>query len=74
MSITTNGGDTIHPEVERLRRKSGHLQEGHDEAPETAIHVEANVVSSGKSSETDDIILAAVGEIDRRTYDLSIFC
>jgi hypothetical protein len=34
--------------------------------------MEANVVSFGESSETDDVILAAIGEIDSGTHNLSI--
>jgi hypothetical protein len=72
MSITTNSGNTVHPEIEGLRRKSCSLQEWHNEASETAVHMEANVVSLGKSSKTDHIILATIGEIDSGTHNLAI--
>jgi len=34
--------------------------------------VETNVVSLGEPSETDDIILAAIREVDSGTHDLEI--
>jgi hypothetical protein len=34
--------------------------------------MEANVVSQGKFSKTDNIILAAIGEIDSGTHNLAI--
>jgi hypothetical protein len=72
VSITTDSGNTVHPEVEGLRRKSCPLQERHNETPETAVHVEANIISLGKSSKTNNIILAAIGEIDSGTHNLAI--
>jgi hypothetical protein len=70
VSIATDCRDAFHSKIEWLRRKAGLLQERHKEAPETAVHMEANVVYLGEPSKLDDIILTAVWEIDSGAHDL----
>ena len=70
MGIATDCCDAFHSKIERLRRETSLLQERHNEAPETAIHMEADVVSLGKLSKADNIILTAVWEVDGGARDL----
>ena len=70
MGITTDCRDTFHSKIERLRRETSLLQERHNEAPETAIHMEADVVFLGEPSKANDIVLTAVWEVDGRARDL----
>lgn len=71
MRITTDTCYTLHSEVERFYRKAGLLQEGHDEAAETTVDVKANLVFLRELTKGDDVVLAAVGEVNCRAYDLS---
>ena len=72
MGIATDCCDAFHSKIERLTRETGLLQERHDETPEAAIHMEANVISLREPSETDDIVLTAIWEVDSGTGDLEI--
>jgi hypothetical protein len=70
VGIATDCCDAFHSKIEWLRREAGLLQERHKEAPETAVHMEANVVCLGELSKSDDIILTAVWEVDSGAHNL----
>lgn len=70
MCIAADSSNALDPEVERLRGESGCLQEGHDEAAQTAVHMQSDMVLCCQFSQCDDVILTAVREIDRRAYNL----
>lgn len=71
MRITADRSDTLHSEVERLDLEARFLQEGHDEAAQAAVHVQASFVLLGKSPERDDVVLIPVWEIDCRPNNLN---
>lgn len=70
MGITTDCCDAFHSKIERLSRKTGLLQERHNEAPETAVYMKANIIFFGEPSKTNDIILTAVRIVDSGAHDL----
>ena len=70
MRVAADSGDTLYPEVKRFNRESGLFEEGHDEAAETAIDVQTDVVLLSQLSESDDVVLVAVWEVDTRTSQL----
>jgi len=72
VGIATDCRNAFHSKIEWLRRKPGLLQERHNEASETAVHMEANVVSLGKPSKTGDIVLTAIWEVDSGAHDLEM--
>lgn len=71
MSVAANAGYTLDSEVERLDREASFFQERHDEAAQAAIHMQTNFVLSGKFSESDNVVLVPVREVDSRAHDLS---
>lgn len=71
VSVATNAGHTLDPEVERLDREASLFQERHDEAAEAAIHMQAYFVLGGKFSEGDNVVLVPVREVDSRAHNLS---
>lgn len=70
MSVAANGGNTLDSEVKWLDGKPGLLKEGHDEAAEAAVDMEANVVLLRELAEGNYVILATVREVDGRADDL----
>ena len=78
VGITTDTGDTLNSEVKWLQlvlsiesiSQSGPFEVRHDEGSEATINVEAQSVSSGEFSETNDIILITIWEIHGRTNEL----
>jgi hypothetical protein len=63
-------GDTRNSEIETLDGEPGFLEEGNYEASQTAVDVQADLVLFGELAEGDDIVHAAIWEVDRRTYEL----
>lgn len=72
VGVAANCCDAFHSKIEWLRREAGLLQERHNKAPETTVHMEANIVSLGELSKLNDIVLTAVWEVDSGTHDLEI--
>jgi hypothetical protein len=70
VGIATDCCDAFHSKIERLTRETSLLQERHNEASETAVHMKSNIVFFGEPSKTDDIILTAVRVVDSGAYDL----
>ena len=70
VSVATDAGDPLDPEVEWLHRKSGFLQEWHDEAAQTAVDVQAELVLGRKLAKRDNVILAPVWEVYSGTNEL----
>ena len=72
VSVAADGGDALDPEIKRCDWETCLLEEGHDEAAQAAVDMEANLVLRGELAQTDDVILASIWEIDGRSYDLHI--
>ena len=70
VSVATDASDPLDPEVERLNRKSSFLEEWHDEAAQTAVDVQADLVLGRELAERDNVILAAVRKVDCGTNEL----
>ena len=63
--VATDRRHALYPEIESLDREAGGVEEGHDEAAQTAVDVQADLVLLGQLSESDDIVLTAIWEINR---------
>lgn len=70
MRVAANGSDTLNPEVKRLYREACRLEEGHDEAAEAAVDVQTDIALLGQFSKCNNIVLAAVWEVNGGTYKL----
>lgn len=70
MGIAADGGNTLDSEVKWLDGEPSLLKEGHDEAAEAAVDVEANAVLLRELAKRNYVILAAVREVDGRADDL----
>ena len=68
--VATDAGNTLHPKVKRLHRKSGLFEEWHDEAAQTAIDVETDLVLGRELAKRDNVVLAPVREVHSRTNEL----
>ena len=68
--VAADRSDALDPEVERRRREPGSLEEGHDEAAQAAVDVQTDAVLRCELPENDDVVLASVWEIYRRSYEL----
>ena len=68
--VTADRSDARHPEVERRGGEARRLEEGHDEAAEAAVDVQADAVPRRKLAQRDDVVLAAVREVNCGAYDL----
>ena len=51
--------------------KASLFEERHNERTETTIDVKTDVVSRGKRTERDDIVLIAIGKVDSGAYELT---
>ena len=70
MGIAADTGDTLDSEVERPHGEPGLLQERHDEAAQAAVDVQADAVPRRELAQRDDVVLAAVREVNCGAYDL----
>ena len=70
MSVAADGGDALDPEIKRCDWETCLLEEGHDEAAQAAVDVQADVVLGSKLAERDDIVLAPIGEVDGGANEL----
>ena len=70
MSVATDAGDTLYPEVERTDGETGFLQERHDEAAQAAVYVHADLVLVRKLCECDNVVLAPIREVHCRAHKL----
>ena len=70
VSIATNAGDPLDPEVEWLYGESGFLKEWHYEAAQTAVDMQAELVLGRKLAKRDNVILAPVWEVYSGTNEL----
>ena len=64
MRVAADSRDALYPKVERLDREARFFEEGNDEAAQTAVDMKTDAVFLGKLSESDDVVLVAVGEVD----------
>ncbi len=64
MCVAADGGDALDSKVKRLGVEPGLLEEGHNETAEAAVDVQSDVLALRELTERDDVVLAAVGEID----------
>ncbi len=71
MGVATDAGDTLDSEVEWLHGEASLFQEWHDKAAQATVHMQTNFVLGGKFSESDNVVLVSVREIDSRAHDLS---
>lgn len=65
MCVTADGGNALNSEIEGFYGESGFLEEGHDETTQTAVDVKPDVILLRQCTETDNVILASVWEVDR---------
>ena len=70
MRVAAYGSDALDAEIEWLDWVACRLQERHDEAAKAAVDVQPNVVLLRKLAKSDDVVLASVWEIYRRSYEL----
>ena len=70
MSIAAYAGHALHPEIEGLDGEPSLLKEWHDEASETTIDVQADLVLGSELSKCDDVVLVAIREVDRGANEL----
>ena len=70
MSVAADCSDALDPEVEGLCWEPGGLKEGHDEAAQAAVHVQTDAMLGGKLTQCNDVVLAAIREVNCRAYDL----
>ena len=64
MRVATDRRNALDPKVKGFYRESSLFQEGHDEATQTAIDMQANFVLCSELAQLRDIILASIREID----------
>lgn len=67
--VATDARYALNQEIKRLRRVSCFGQERHDEPSQTAVDVQADAVLDGQLAQRNDIVLAAVGEVDGGSDD-----
>lgn len=70
MRIAANCSHALHTEVEWLNGESSLLKEWHDEASKAAIDMKTDVVLLRKLAQSNNIVLAAIREVDSRADDL----
>lgn len=70
MSVATNAGNTPDSEVKGFHRETGFPKEGHYEAAQTAVDMQADLVLVCKLAESYNVILAPIGEVDCRANEL----
>ena len=70
MSVAADGGDALDPEIKRCDWETCLLEEGHDEAAQAAVHVQTDAMLGGKLTQCNDVVLAAIREVNCRAYDL----
>ena len=70
MCIAADTGDTLDSEVERPYGEPGLLQERHDEAAQAAVDMQTDLVLVRELAKGNDIVLAAIREVDRRANKL----
>ena len=70
MSITTDTRDALDTKVEGFDREAGFLNERHDEAAQAAVDVKTDLVLVRELAKGNDIVLAAIREVDRRANKL----
>lgn len=78
MGITTYACHPTHAEIKRCQfvttifaiRETSLFEEGNDKGTKTTVDVETNVVFRGECTESDDVVLVTVREIDRGAYEL----
>ena len=68
--VTADASDPFDSEVEWLYRESGFLEEWHDEAAQTAVDVQAELVLRRELAKRDNVILAPVWEVYSGTNEL----
>lgn len=68
--VAADGSDAVDSEVKWLNREACGLKEGHNEAAEAAINMETDVVLLRELAQRDDIVLAAIREVNRGPYNL----
>ena len=79
MGITADARHTTDAKIERSQLvttvfalcKASLFEEWHDKRTKTTIDVKSNVVSRGKRTECDDIVLIAIGKVDSGAYELT---
>ena len=71
MCVTADRSNAVNPEVEGSCWVACFLKERHDEASETAVNMQANIVLLGQAAKSSDIVLISVWEVDSRTDDLN---
>ena len=70
VSIATDTCDTLDGKVEGLNREASLLNERHDEATQATIDVQADLVLVREFAECNDVVLAAIGEVDGGANEL----
>jgi hypothetical protein len=70
VGVAADARYTLDTEVEGLRREARFLEEWHDEATKTTIHVEADLVFLCEFAECNNVVLASVRKVDGGAYDL----
>ena len=68
--VAADSGYTLYPKIERVNREACLLDKWHDEASQTAVDVETELVLLGQGRQSYDIVLIAIWEVDAGSYEL----